>query len=109
MFIWKETFFVMRFVIALGVTCGWISTTDLTQDAPAIHSKVNLVNVAFTARDSSGALLGTLTADDVRIFEDGAEQKIAYFAKSTDAPLTLGLIVDASGSQDKFSKQHEKD
>ena len=36
-------------------------------------------------------------------------QKIAFFAKSTDVPLTLGLIVDASGSQEHFSKKHEKD
>ena len=79
------------------------------QEAPAIHSKVNLVNVAFTARDASGGLVDTLSAEDVRIFEDGAEQKIAYFAKSAEVPLTLGLIVDASGSQERFSKQHEKD
>ena len=79
------------------------------QETPAIHSKVNLVNVAFTARDASGGLVDTLSAEDVRIFEDGAEQKIAYFAKSAEVPLTLGLIVDASGSQERFSKQHEKD
>jgi len=70
---------------------------------------VNLVTVAFTARNASGELLGSLTAGDVHVLEDGTEQKIAYFAKSADVPLTLGLIVDASGSQDHFSKQHEKD
>jgi VWFA-related protein len=75
----------------------------------AIHSKVNLVNVAFTARDASGGLVDTISAEDVRIFEDGAEQKIAYFAKSAEVPLTLGLLVDASGSQERFSKQHEND
>src|SRR5262249_39040927 len=31
------------------------------------------------------------------------------FARSTDVPLTLGLIVDVSGSQDHFTKQHEND
>src|SRR5262249_40341036 len=36
-------------------------------------------------------------------------QKIAFFSRSTDVPLTLGLIVDASGSQDHFSKQHKQD
>jgi len=91
-------FFVL---LACGVSRG--------QEAPAIHSTVNLVNVSFTARDSRGALLSSLTADDVRLFEDGVEQKVAHFAKSTDLPLTLGLIVDASGSQEHFSKKHEKD
>lgn len=81
----------------------------LGQEAPAIHSTVNLVNVSFIARDSGGALLDRLSADQLAIFEDGAEQKIAYFARSTDVPLTLGLIVDASNSQEHFSKRHEKD
>jgi Ca-activated chloride channel family protein len=107
---WNEMFpRRVRIAICLAAICGWNAASGRAQEAPAIHSKVNLVNVAFTARDSTGALLDRLTADDVRIFEDGAEQKIAYFAKSADVPLTLGLIVDASGSQDRFSKQHEKD
>src|SRR5437660_7651019 len=33
----------------------------------------------------------------------------SFFAHSTDVPLTLGLIVDFSGSQDQFSEQHERD
>ena len=36
-------------------------------------------------------------------------QKISFFARSLDVPLTLGLIVDFSGSQDHFSKQHQHD
>ena len=74
-----------------------------------IHVAVNLVNVAFSARDARGALVENLTKDDVEVLEDAVPQKISFFAKSTDVPLTLGLIVDASGSQDHFSKQHEQD
>ena len=74
-----------------------------------IQVAVNLVNVAFSARDGRGALVENLTRDDVEVLEDAVPQKISFFAKSTDVPLTLGLIVDASGSQDHFSKQHEQD
>ncbi|HLZ49563.1 MAG TPA: VWA domain-containing protein [Candidatus Acidoferrum sp.] len=74
-----------------------------------IQVKVNLVNVAFVARDERGALVDNLTKDDVEILEDAVPQKITYFARSVDVPLTLGLVVDASGSQDHFSKQHQKD
>ena len=56
-----------------------------------------------------GALVNNLTKDDVELYEDGVPQKIEFFAKSTDLPLTLALIVDVSGSQDHFGKQHEKD
>ena len=74
-----------------------------------IHVAVNLVNVAFSARDAHGTLVENLTKDDLEVFEDAVPQKIAYFAKSTDIPLTLGLILDISGSQDHFLKQHEQD
>ena len=79
------------------------------QEPPALRSTVNLVNVAFTARDSRGALVATLRADQISLLEDGVEQQIAYFAKSVDLPLSLGLVVDASGSQEHFSKKHERD
>lgn len=74
-----------------------------------IQVAVNLANVAFTARDSHGALVNNLSKDDVEVFEDAVQQKISFFAKSTDVPLTLGLIVDVSGSQEHFSKKHEQD
>jgi Ca-activated chloride channel family protein len=74
-----------------------------------IKVNVKLVNVAFTARDSNGALVQNLTKDDVEAFEDAVPQKVSFFAHSNDVPLTLGLIIDASGSQDHFSKQHEHD
>jgi Ca-activated chloride channel homolog len=74
-----------------------------------IEVEVNLANVAFTARDAKGALMENLTKDDVELFEDAVPQKIEFFAKSTDPPLTLALVMDVSGSQEHFEKKHEKD
>lgn len=84
--------------------CGPVS-----QAQQPIRVDVNLVNVAFTARDAQGRLVENLTRDDVDLFEDAVPQKIEFFAKSSDLPLTLALVVDVSGSQDHFGKQHEKD
>jgi len=95
---------------AAMVTIASVSLVTASLHAQqSIKVDVNLVNVAFSVRDSSGALVEGLTQDDFEVLEDSAPQKIAYFAKSTDVPLTLGLIVDASGSQDHFEKQHERD
>jgi Ca-activated chloride channel family protein len=74
-----------------------------------IKVDVNLVNLAFVARDAQGQLVGNLTRDDIELYEDAVAQKIHTFAKSTDLPLNLGLIVDVSGSQDPFGKKHRKD
>ena len=70
---------------------------------------VQLINVGFSVRDSSGKLITNLTQDDFEVIEDGVPQKIAFFAKSVDVPLNLGLVVDISGSQGMFVKQHHKD
>src|SRR5580704_3243150 len=91
-------------VVAAAVLGGGI-----TSGQEPIHVNVRLVNVAFSARDSHGALVENLTKDDVEVFEDAVSQKISFFAHSVDVPLTLGLVVDFSGSQDQFSKQHERD
>src|SRR5580658_10893450 len=90
---------------ALGVTLG--VTSGHGQEP--IRVNVNLVSVAFVARDANGALVDNLTQDDVDILEDAVPQKVAFFSRSADVPLTLGVVVDASGSQDHFSKQHKND
>ncbi len=76
---------------------------------PAIRVDVHLVNVGFSVRDSQGSLVTNLTRDDFEIFEDGAPQKISFFARSSDVPLKLGLLMDVSGSQGSFVKPHNKD
>jgi Ca-activated chloride channel family protein len=74
-----------------------------------IKVDVPLVNVAFTALDAQGKLVEDLAREDVEVLEDAVPQKIEFFAKSTDLPLTLALIVDVSGSQDQFGKKHKED
>jgi hypothetical protein len=46
-----------------------------------IRVNVRLVNVAFSARDSRGALVESLTKDEVEVFEDAVPQQISFFAK----------------------------
>jgi Ca-activated chloride channel homolog len=75
---------------------------------PTFHSRVNLVNVSFSARDSAGKLVGDLNQDEVEVLEDGIPQKIKFFARTSDLPLTIGLIVDVSDSQEHFLKKHHQ-
>jgi Ca-activated chloride channel family protein len=81
----------------------------LAQSVSPIRVDVRLVTASFTVRDTSGKLVNGLTKDDFELFDDGAKQSIAYFSRGEDLPLTLGLIADLSGSQDKFVKQHKRD
>ncbi len=74
-----------------------------------LRMKVNLVNVTFNARDAECALVGDLTQDEIELFEDAVPQHIAHFTPASDAPLTMGILLDVSGSQDHFTKQHQHD
>ena len=69
---------------------------------PTIKVDVELVNVLFSVRDKKGALVPSLTKDDFTVYEDGKKQEIKVFARETDLPLTIGLLVDVSGSQERL-------
>src|SRR5450631_1760956 len=71
----------------------------LAQDLPSIKVDVDLVNILASVRDKRGALIPSLQKEDFTILEDGKAQPIKYFTKETDLPLTIGLLVDVSGSQ----------
>jgi Ca-activated chloride channel homolog len=94
--------------LRVAVLAASLLTLPVLSQNP-IQVDVNLVNVAFAARDAHGALIGNLSKDDVELFEDTVPQRIEFFAKSTDLPLTLALLMDVSGSQEHFEKEHEKD
>jgi|SRR5215472_7596685 len=96
----------MRWIVFFSAVVSFLVVPAAQQP---IHVDVNLVNVSFTVRDARGALVDNLIKEDFEVFEDAVPQKIAFFARSTDLPLTLGLIVDASGSQEHFAKKHQKD
>jgi VWFA-related protein len=67
-----------------------------------IKVDVDLVNVLCTVRGKNNALIGGLEKGDFHLFEDGKEQEIKYFTRETDLPLTIGLLVDVSGSQERL-------
>ena len=73
----------------------------VAQDEP-IRVDVNLVSVLASVRGKAGALIANLQKDDFKIYEDGKEQQIKNFTRETDLPLTLGLLVDTSASQERL-------
>ena len=75
------------------------------QQTPTFSSDVKVVNVLATVRDKHGQIVSNLTKDDFKLEEDGRPQTIRYFAKETDLPLTLGLLVDTSPSQRRVLEQ----
>lgn len=69
------------------------------QSVATFKLEVNLVDVFFTVKDKAGNLVPHLTKDDCTILEDKAPQKLKSFVAETNQPLTLGILLDTSGSQ----------
>jgi len=69
------------------------------QETPTIKTEVNLVNIFATVRDKKKQIITNLKQGDFHIFENDQEQKIAFFASETTLPITLGLLIDTSGSE----------
>lgn len=66
-----------------------------------IRVQVQLVNLFATVRDKKKRIIADLNQDDFHILEDGQEQKIAFFSRETALPITLGLLIDTSGSEER--------
>jgi VWFA-related protein len=71
----------------------------LAQEEKVLKVDVDVVSLFFTVREKKGALVGNLNKEDFSIAEDGKPQTIKYFTRENDLPLTIGLLVDVSGSQ----------
>jgi VWFA-related protein len=87
----------------------WLASTAICAASPLLRAQdeaifktdVRVVNVLATVRSKNGDVIKDLTKDDFTLLENGREQVIRYFAAETDLPLTLGLMVDTSMSQEK--------
>ncbi len=85
---------------AAGVL-GLCALAGIAQD-DVIKVDVNLVNVVCSVRGKNGALIPSLEKSEFQVFEDGKQQEIKYFTRETDVPLTIGLLVDVSKSQENL-------
>jgi len=63
-----------------------------------LNVEVELVNVTATVLDEGGKYMDGLKIDDFQVFEDGVEQKVSFFSHDLRVPISVGVLVDCSGS-----------
>jgi len=78
---------------------GGQSPDDDQGPAGTVKVNVNVVGLFFNVKDKHGALVPNLTKSDFDVLEDGKPQTIKYFSAESNLPLTLGILIDSSGSQ----------
>jgi VWFA-related protein len=96
----------MRTFLFFAVGAVLIAQQGLPQkppeDLPSIKVDVDVVNVLASVRDKKGGLVPHLSQNDFTIMEDGKPQPIKYFTAESNLPLTIGMLVDVSGSQENL-------
>lgn len=89
-----------RFPLAGLLLCAAAALAQNT----VIRVDVNLVRVVATVKNQAGQLVGSLQKEDFAIYDNGSRQEVAVFARQTEQPLSVALLVDTSGSTAKELK-----
>ncbi len=109
---------IAAFFVLLPLACraGWSQLAPSPDAAPISHApaapeedrsvatfklQVNLVDVFFTVKDKNGNLVPHLNKSDCAISEDKQPQTFKSFVAENNLPLTLGILLDTSGSQQR--------
>ncbi len=86
---------------------------DTPQSRPStgittLRVSVNLVDLFFVVHDKSGKLVPNLTRTDCNVFEDDKQQTLKSFTAQTDLPLSIGILLDTSVSQQRVLPAEQK-
>jgi len=65
---------------------------------PIFRADVKLVRLIVTVKDAAGSLVSNVTKDDFTVLDNGVQQEVAVFERDTDLPLSVSILIDASGS-----------
>src|SRR5713226_2878971 len=90
-----------RQILKWATALGGVRTLARAQEEPTFSTDVRVVNVLATVRDRQGHIIRDLAQADFSVSENGRPQAIRYFSRESDLPLTLGLMVDTSMSQQR--------
>jgi Ca-activated chloride channel family protein len=78
--------------------CSAVTVRLLAQEDKPLRLDVKLVSIFVNVTDKTGAIVGSLTQEDFKVFEDGRPQKISVFERQSEMPLNLTLAIDTSSS-----------
>jgi len=78
------------------------------QSVETLKVNVEVVQLFFNVKDKHGALIPNLTKENFDLAEDGKPQTIKYFKAESDLPLTLGILIDSSGSQQRVLEMEKE-
>src|SRR5437660_2448732 len=102
----KSTLLPSGMALALGLLYGLaggmaLAQTPESQEGDVLRIETDLTNLVFTATDKENRFITPLQQEDIRVLEDGVPQHLFTFQRETDRPLSVALLVDVSGSEER--------
>jgi VWFA-related protein len=82
------------------------STTPPKEEVPqdsdeVVRVETNLTSIFFTAADKNKRFVNTVKREDISVLEDGQPQEVFTFQQNVDLPLSLAILIDTSGSEER--------
>jgi Ca-activated chloride channel family protein len=103
---WERLMLIVFFLItALDPSSAFCSLQEKKEKEIRHDISVSAISIAVTVQDKKGRFVKDLSKEDFRIYENGANKDINYFSHNFEAPVSLTVLLDVSGSmalQDKF-------
>ena len=93
---------MVRFLFA-ALSLLLISTATVVtgpQDQPVVRTRTDLVTLTATVTNNRGDRVANLQKSDFNVLEEGEAQDIALFASDAEAPVSVAIVVDTSGSME---------
>ena len=87
-------------LVVLVFVCAAVLRSQTADQDDVIRVDTDVTNLPFTAMDKHRRFITTLTAEDVRVLEDGVPQQLFTFQRETDRQLAIAFLVDVSRSQE---------
>ena len=87
-------------LVVLVSLCVAVLRSQTADQDDVIRVDTDVTNLPFTAMDKQRRFITALTAEDVRVLEDGVPQQLFTFQRETDRPLAIAFLVDVSRSQE---------
>lgn len=96
-------------ILAASPAASQTEDNAAAPSGPTLKVSTDVVNVYAVVKEKKGRLIPNLSKDDFELTEDNAPQQIRYFSRETDTPLTLGLMVDTSPSQERVLRLEQEE
>ncbi len=95
------------FCVIFFISISYSFSQEKKDKAAAYDLEVSAISIAVTVQDSKGRFVNDLSQEDFNIFENDNKRELTYFQHDFDAPLSLTILLDVSGSMGLQGKLQE--